>query len=50
MYFTPQELNSLPKHIQLVTSNPVGRKNMEAILKHEGWSYNYTTHFWEKED
>lgn len=38
------------KKIQLVTSNPVGRANMEAILKHEGWSYNYTTHFWEKED
>lgn len=38
----------LPPYVQIVSSNPVGRKKIEAALANEGYVRNRG--YWEKED
>lgn len=41
------ERGCLPQHVQIVSSNPVGRKNIEAALQFEG--YVFKGKYWEKD-
>jgi response regulator of citrate/malate metabolism len=42
------ENNKCPKKVQIITSSPVGKKNMEDALKSHGYSFNQTECQWEK--
>lgn len=42
------ERGCLPRYVQIVSSNPVGRKNIEAALRQEG--YVRGRGYWEKSD
>lgn len=40
--------NCMPNKVQICSSNPVGKKNIENVLKDNG--YTYSGRFWENEN
>ncbi len=38
----------LPNSVQLITMNPVGKKEMEFCLRDAGYALNYVTQIWHK--
>lgn len=43
------EANKLPSQVQIVSSNPVGRENIERALLSGGYRKNFTMGVWIKE-
>ncbi len=42
------ERGCLPPHVQIVSSNPVGRKNIEAALQQDGYVLRGDRRYWIK--